>query len=97
MYIGEVPGFWTVDVISIDGVVVEGVAEMAKATITTTYVDENGEETTKEEIIEGTLEEVEAKVNAMKGEGTHGKMHFKIDASKGEKSKMVKIEVQKKS
>ena len=79
-------------------IVVEGVnAEMAKATVTTAYVDENGEETTKEEIIEGTLEEVEAKVNALKGEGVHGKMHFKIDASKGEKSKMVKIEVQKKS
>tara|TARA_R110002073_G_scaffold313380_2_gene485288 strand:- start:53318 stop:53905 length:588 start_codon:yes stop_codon:yes gene_type:complete len=68
--------------------------DMAKATITTTYVV-NGVESTKDEIIEGTLEEVEAKVNALKGEGVHGKPHFKIDASKGEKTKMVKIEMKK--
>lgn len=71
--------------------------EMAKATITTTYVDENGEEQTKKEIIEGTLKEVQTKVDAMKGGGVHGKAHYKIDASKGEKSKMVEIVVQKKS
>ncbi len=68
--------------------------EMAKATITTVYV-ENGVKKTKEEVIEGTLEEVEAKVAALKGEGVHGKPHFKMDASKGEKSKMVKIEIEK--
>ena len=75
-------------------IVLTNTDEMAKATITTVYV-ENGVEKTKEEVIEGTLEEVEAKVAALKGEGVHGKPHFKMDASKGEKSKMVKIEVEK--
>ena len=70
--------------------------EMATATITTTYVVD-GVESTKDEIIEGTLEEVEKKVEALKGEGVHGKPHFKIDASKGETMKMVKIEVKKES
>ncbi len=70
--------------------------DMAKATIVTTYM-ENGQEKKKTEIIEGTLKEVEAKVNALKGEGVHGKHHYKLDASKGEKGKIVKIEVQKKS
>ena len=70
-------------------------ADEAKATVTTTYV-ENGVEKTKDEVITGTLEEVEAKVNALKGEGVHGKHHFKLDASKGEKSKMVKVEIQQK-
>ncbi|MDC0652510.1 sodium-translocating pyrophosphatase, partial [Flavobacteriaceae bacterium] len=64
--------------------------EMAIATITTTYVVD-GVESTKDEIIEGTLEEVEKKIEALKGEGVHGKPHFKIDASKGETTKMVKI------
>ena len=75
-------------------IVLTNTDEMAKATITTVYV-ENGVKKTKEEVIEGTLEEVEAKVAALKGEGVHGKPHFKIDASKGEKSKMVKIEIEK--
>ena len=75
-------------------IVLTNTDEMAKATITTVYV-ENGVEKTKEEVIEGTLEEIEAKVAALKGEGVHGKPHFKIDASKGEKSKMVKIEIEK--
>ena len=70
--------------------------EMATATITTTYVVD-GVESTKDEIIEGTLEEVEKKIEALKGEGVHGKPHFKIDASKGETTKMVKIEVKKES
>jgi len=70
--------------------------EMATATITTTYVVD-GVESTKDEIIEGTLEEVEKKIEALKGEGIHGKPHFKIDASKGETMKMVKIEVKKES
>ena len=70
--------------------------EMATATITTTYVVD-GVESTKDEIIEGTLEEVEKKIEALKGEGVHGKPHFKIDASKGETMKMVKIEVKKES
>ena len=70
--------------------------EMATATITTTYIVD-GVESTKDEIIEGTLEEVEKKIEALKGEGVHGKPHFKIDASKGETMKMVKIEVKKES
>ena len=70
--------------------------EMAIATITTTYVVD-GVESTKDEIIEGTLEEVEKKIEALKGEGVHGKPHFKIDASKGETMKKVKIEVKKES
>ena len=36
--------------------------EMAKATVTTTLINENGDEKTKEEVFEGTLEEVEEKV-----------------------------------
>ena len=70
--------------------------EMAIATITTTYVVD-GVESTKDEIIEGTVEEVEKKIEALKGQGVHGKPHFKIDASKGETMKMVKIEVKKES
>ena len=70
--------------------------EMATATITTTYVVD-GVESTKNEIIEGTLEEVENKIETLKGEGVHGKPHFKIDASKGETMKMVKIRVKKES
>ena len=70
--------------------------EMAIATITTTYIVD-GVESTKDEIIEGTLEEVEKKIEALRGEGVHGKPHFKIDASKGETTKMVKIEVKKES
>ena len=70
--------------------------EMAIATITTTYIVD-GVESTKDEIIEGTLEEVEKKIEALKGEGVHGKPHFKIDVSKGETMKMVKIEVKKES
>ena len=70
--------------------------EMAIATITTTYVVD-GVESTKDEIIEGTVEEVEKKIEALKGQGVHGKPHFKIDASKGETMKIVKIEVKKES
>jgi K(+)-stimulated pyrophosphate-energized sodium pump len=75
-------------------IVLTNTDEMAKATITSVYI-ENGVKKTKEEVIEGTLEDVEAKVAALKGEGVHGKPHFKMDASKGEKSKMVKIEIEK--
>lgn len=70
--------------------------EIAKATIITTYT-ENGELKEKREIIEGTLEEVETKINDLKGKDIHGKNHFKLDATKGEKSKMVKMEIEKKS
>ena len=74
-------------------IVVNGTSnEVAKATIITTYT-ENGEEKTKTEVIEGTIEEVEKKVEALKGTGVHGKHHFKIDASKGETKKEVKVEI----
>ena len=66
--------------------------EIAKAFITTFSV-ENGIETKKTEIYEGTLEEVKAKVVSLKGEGVHGKPHFKLDKTKGEYGKMVKIEM----
>ena len=66
--------------------------EIAKAFITTFSV-ENGVETKKTEIYEGTLEEVKAKVVSLKGEGVHGKPHFKLDKTKGEYGKMVKIEM----
>ncbi len=36
--------------------------EMTKATVTTTLINENGDEKTKEEVFKGTLEEVESKV-----------------------------------
>ncbi len=65
---------------------------MAKATVTTTTIV-NGIETTKNEVIEGTLEAVEKQIETLKGEGVHGKAHFKVDASKGETKKMVKIEI----
>ena len=68
--------------------------EMAKATVITTYV-ENGEEKQTEQIIEGTQKEVQAKVEAMKGEGVHGKHHYKLDKSKGEIMKSVTIEIGK--
>jgi K(+)-stimulated pyrophosphate-energized sodium pump len=70
-------------------------SKTAIATITTIYLI-NGEESTKEEIIEGSLEEVNEKIEALKGEGIHSKNHFKMDASKGEVKKMVKIEVKDK-
>ncbi len=62
--------------------------DLAKAVITTTYTD-NGVEKTKKEIIEGSLEEVENKIENMKGKGIHGEKHFKLDSSKGETQKMV--------
>ena len=65
--------------------------DMAKATVLTTSVV-NGIEETKEEIIEGTLTEVKMKVEALKGEGVHGEHHYKLNASKGEVKKVVKIE-----
>jgi K(+)-stimulated pyrophosphate-energized sodium pump len=67
-------------------------SELAIATVSTTSVID-GIETTKDEIFEGTLEEIEKKVDALKGEGVHGKPHFKLDASKGETMKKVKVEV----
>jgi len=68
--------------------------KMATATITTTYVID-GEESTKEEVIKGSLEDVQKQVEALKGEGVHGKHHYKLDASKGETKKMVVIKVDK--
>jgi K(+)-stimulated pyrophosphate-energized sodium pump len=69
--------------------------DLAKATIITTYI-ENGEEKQTTQVIEGTLEEVESQVEAMRGEGVHGMPHYKIDKTKGEISKSVSIEVEKK-
>lgn len=68
--------------------------KMATATITTTYLID-GEESTKEEVIKGSLEDVQKQVEALKGEGVHGKHHYKLDASKGETKKMVVIKVDK--
>jgi K(+)-stimulated pyrophosphate-energized sodium pump len=92
----------TIDSVEDLGIQVEEVIEietssngdLAKATIVTTYV-ENGEEVQKTQVIEGTLEEVESQVEAMKSEGLQGKPHFKLDKTKGEISKSVSIEVEK--
>ena len=67
-------------------------SKIATATITTTYVID-GVESTKDEVIEGPLAEVQKKIEALKGEGVHGKPHFKLDASKGETKKMVVIKM----
>ncbi len=48
----------------------------AKALVTTTTT-ENGESVTKEEVFEGTMEEVEAKLEAYKGEGENVKIKTK--------------------
>ena len=64
------------------------------ATVVTTYM-ENGEEKQTKEIITGTQAEVEAKLDAMKGEGVHGKHHYKLETKKGEVSKTVTIETKK--
>lgn len=84
------------------GIQVEQIIEMeatsdnlARATVITTFVEDE-EKQQKTDIIEGTKEEVEAKIEAMKGEGAHGNHHFKLDKSKGEISKTVSIEVEKK-
>jgi K(+)-stimulated pyrophosphate-energized sodium pump len=66
--------------------------ELATATITTTYV-KDGVESTKDEVIEGPLDEINKKIEALKGDGVHGKPHFKLDASKGETKKMVVIKM----
>ncbi len=67
-------------------------SELATATITTTYLID-GVESTKDEVIEGPLDEINKKIEALKGEGVHGKPHFKLDASKGETKKMVVIKM----
>ncbi len=64
----------------------------AIATITTTYKDASGVEKEKKEIIEGTLEEVQTKLKNLKGDGIHGKHHYKIDSEKGEIKKTVVVE-----
>ncbi|MGC1471395.1 MAG: sodium-translocating pyrophosphatase [Psychroserpens sp.] len=70
--------------------------EFAIATITTTTMVE-GVEIDTEEIIEGTLEEVNAKIETLKREGIHGKFHYKLDESKGEISKSVAVKLMAKS
>ncbi len=74
-------------------IIIESEGPNATATVITTYM-ENGEEKQKKEIIKGTASEVEAKIEAMKGEGVHGKHHFKLNEEQGEISKTVTMEVE---
>ena len=62
----------------------------AKATVTTTTT-ENGEEVTKDEIFEGTLEEVKKKLNAFESE--IGENHIDIKKDGDKVMKMIQVEV----
>ncbi|MDA9968541.1 sodium-translocating pyrophosphatase [Polaribacter sp.] len=62
----------------------------AKATVTTTTT-ENGKELTKDEIFEGTLEEVEKKLNAF--ESKIGEIHVDIKKDGDKVMKMIQVEV----
>ena len=62
----------------------------AKATVTTTTT-ENGKEVTKNEIFEGTLEEVEKKLNAF--ESKIGEIHVDIKKDGDKVMKMIQVEV----
>jgi len=62
----------------------------AKATVTTTTT-ENGKEVTKDEIFEGTLEEVEKKLNAF--ESKIGEIHVYIKKDGDKVMKMIQVEV----
>ena len=62
----------------------------AKATVTTTTT-ENGKEVTKDEIFEGTLEEVEKKLNAFKSK--IGEIHVDIKKDGDKVMKMIQVEV----
>jgi len=62
----------------------------AKATVTTTTT-ENGKEVTKDEIFEGTLEEVEKKLNAF--ESKIGEIHVDIKKDGDKVMKMIQVEV----
>jgi K(+)-stimulated pyrophosphate-energized sodium pump len=62
----------------------------AKATVTTTTT-ENGEEVTKDEIFEGTLEEVKKKLNAFESE--IGEIHIDIKKDGDKVMKMIQVEV----
>jgi K(+)-stimulated pyrophosphate-energized sodium pump len=73
--------------VSIDG----ASQDFAQATITTKTIVDGVEGETKE-VITGTMEDVKAKVERLKGEGVHGNPHYKIDSTKGEVSKTVVIE-----
>ena len=62
----------------------------AKATVTTTTT-ENGNEVTKDEIFEGTLEEVEEKINAF--ESNIEEVHIDIQKDGDKVMKMIQVEV----
>ena len=62
----------------------------AKATVTTTTT-ENGKEVTKDEVFEGTLEEVEKKLNAF--ESKIGEIHVDIKKDGDKVMKMIQVEV----
>ena len=62
----------------------------AKAIVTTTTT-ENGKEVTKDEIFEGTLEEVEKKLNAFKSK--IGEIHVDIKKDGDKVMKMIQVEV----
>jgi len=62
----------------------------AKATVTTTTT-ENGKEVTKDEIFEGTLEEVKKKLNAF--ESKIGEIHVDIKKDGDKVMKMIQVEV----
>jgi K(+)-stimulated pyrophosphate-energized sodium pump len=62
----------------------------AKATVTTTTT-ENGNEVTKDEIFEGTLEEVEEKINAF--ESNIEEVHIDIQKDEDKVMKMIQVEV----
>ncbi len=62
----------------------------AKATVTTTTT-ENGESITKDEVFEGTLEEVKKKLNAFESE--IGEIHIDIKKDGDKVMKMIQVEV----
>ena len=66
----------------------------AKAIVTTTSTDKDGKEVTKEEIFEGTLEEVKKKINAFENMGE--KIHVDVKKEGKKIIKEVKVEVESK-
>ena len=66
----------------------------AKAVVTTTSTDKDGKETTKEEVFEGTLEEVKKKINAFENMGE--KIHVDVKKEGDKIIKKVKVEVESK-
>ena len=66
----------------------------ADVIVTTTFTDKDGKETTKEEIFEGTLEEVKKKINAFENIGE--KIHVDVKKEGDKIIKKVKVEVESK-